>query len=437
MVHPLEKIVDEDVEEGLEFLRDLMTKNILGESALVKMQSFLRQAFGICKVSPRIIQVLGTNGKGSVVNQLVSILNCAGFSVGSTISPHLVEMNERCCINAVPIALNELGRFALRVKEICRSINLELPFPVAILAAATLCFIERGLDFIVLEAGLGGRNDASTAFENPEVISLTSIGRDHEHILGKYPYEIIREKLAALRNNTSLVLGRYNFELRDFIENETRKKAHKIIGLGQEFDYDKFNSLKYLPTEILEFNLASKQRINANLGLEGKHQADNLAVALQIASELGVDLSKLNLCSRTLNWGGRLERLYVNSLEWILDCAHNEEGVEVVANHLNSLADGKYTVIFSGLGEKKLLSMIKLLQPVIDELFLYQMENHRAADMQVLANELSSFEISSKIHIGSYRELIEKIYQRDNKNPVLVIGSVYLIGITKVELSKI
>ena len=417
----------ENIQLGLLYLRDLMSRNIGGSPPIEKMQKFLG-AIGGSKIKPRVIQVLGTNGKGSVVAQVSSLLISAGFSVGSTISPHLSKMNERCRINGKFISDELLNHYALRVKEISQSLDIEMPFPVAMLAVSTLFFLEEDVDFIVFETGLGGRLDGATAFESPEVIAITTIGKDHEHILGTYPFDLSLEKVAAVRDKASVVLGRIEDEVRGLLVKEIEKRGSRATSFGADFNYKHSSESRYLVEEEFSFTLSSGRSVLAPLNLEGLHQADNLAVSLEVVSKLGVDLSSIDYSKSSLNWNGRLERFYINSREWILDCAHNEDGILAVANHLENLSDQKYIICFSGVGDKNWISIIKSLSPITQELILVELDHTRAANVHEVQKQLSSIEISSNLHSGSYRDLIEKISSGDNNSSVLVIGSLYLVG---------
>ena len=423
----------ESPELGLLYLRNLMTQSIGGEPPIEKMRKFLG-AIGGPKIKPRIVQVIGTNGKGSVVAQVSSLLISAGFSVGSTISPHLSKMNERCRINGKSISDKLLNHYALEVKKINQNLDIEMPFPVAMLAVSTLFFIEEDVDFIVLETGLGGRLDGATAFESPEVIAITTIGRDHEHILGSYPFDLSLEKVAAVRDKAAVVLGRIEDEVREFLVKGIEKRDSKATSFGVDFDYKHSSEFKYLSGQELDFSLSSEKWIKAPLNLEGSHQADNLAVSLEVVSKLGIDISKLDSTNNSFSWYGRLERFYSNSREWILDCAHNEDGIFAISNHLKNLSDQKYIVCFSGVGDKNWTSIVESLRPITDKLILIELDNPRAANMHELQSHLSSIEISSEIHPGSYRDLIEKISSGDNNCSVLVIGSLYLVGSLRKEL---
>ncbi|MEZ4754149.1 MAG: Mur ligase family protein [Bdellovibrionota bacterium] len=404
-----------------------MKLEIGGEPAIEKVRRFLDHTVGR-KLKPRVIQVVGTNGKGSVVMDITAALISAGYTVGSTISPHLLEMNERCLINGQRLDDLTLGTYAYRVYEISKELNLELAFPVAILASSLLIFQELDLDFIVLETGLGGAMDGATAIESPEVIVLTTIGRDHEHVLGEYPLGIASQKLGAVRDGAKVVLGRIETGTRSFLLEEIKKLKSKVTSIGFDFDYKKESGFKYLTGTPIDFTLSSGKTINSKLLFEGQHQADNLAVALEVISQLKIPLDEIVLDINHLNWQGRLERFYFNSREWILDCAHNEEAMAVVSQHLAKLDNRKYLICYSGMGKRDWQKILAYLRPIASEFIFHQLDYFRAADMNMISSNLSGIEISTEVHSGSYRELIEKISNRDNNQPVLVIGSLYLVG---------
>ena len=145
----------------------------------------------IHKTKSKIFTVAGTNGKGSTVSILESILIESGYNVGSYTSPHLLEFNERIKINNVSVDTNEICS-AFETIEECRD-DITLTFFEFSTLAAFIIFNNTELDIIILEVGLGGRFDAVNII-NPDVSIITSIGLDHTEILGNDPEKIAYEK---------------------------------------------------------------------------------------------------------------------------------------------------------------------------------------------------------------------------------------------------
>ncbi len=154
-----------------------------------------------------IVHVAGTNGKGSVCAYLSSILTAAGYRVGRYTSPHLISWCERICVNEVPIAPADLMAVLEQVQAaICQDYDPPSQFEV-ITAAAWLYFMQQQVDIAVMEVGLGGRLDATNVCDRPLVSVITSISRDHAHILGETLAQIAYEKAGILKPDRPTVIA--------------------------------------------------------------------------------------------------------------------------------------------------------------------------------------------------------------------------------------
>ena len=149
--------------------------------------SVLLERLGNPHLAYRTVHIGGTNGKGSVTAMCESILSKAGYKVGRYTSPHLTEFTERIVVNGNEISKEEVIEYFLKVKEEVdklKSKNLFISYFEFITAMAFLYFKDRGVDFAVVEVGMGGRLDATNVMM-PEVAIITNIGLEHTHILGK------------------------------------------------------------------------------------------------------------------------------------------------------------------------------------------------------------------------------------------------------------
>ena len=154
--------------------------------------------------------IAGTNGKGSVTAMLASILGRNGHRVGRFISPHVYSVTERVSVDGAPVSVDEMEAAAGRVA----ALRDELTFSYfeALTAIAFLIFADLGVDYAVLETGLGGRFDATNAVE-PVVTVITGISLDHRRILGDSEEEILREKLGITRRGVPLLIGKMSPQL--------------------------------------------------------------------------------------------------------------------------------------------------------------------------------------------------------------------------------
>ena len=156
---------------------------------------------------PKVITVAGTNGKGSTVSILESILYESDYKVGSYTSPHLLNFNERIKIDKVPVNTNSICDAFESIEETRGNITLTY-FEFSTLAALII-FSKSNLDVIILEVGLGGRLDAVNII-NPDISIITNIRLDHTDILGDDIEQIAYEKAGVMRKNKSTVIGYKN-----------------------------------------------------------------------------------------------------------------------------------------------------------------------------------------------------------------------------------
>jgi dihydrofolate synthase/folylpolyglutamate synthase len=250
------------------------------------------------------IHIVGTNGKGSTAALAEHALRGRGLRTGLYTSPHLHRVGERVRVGGVPV---DDDRLRTHVEAVLRvEAGLELPRPLSFFELLTLAALDllgaAGLDAMVVEAGLGGRLDATRLVE-PRVVAVASIDLDHMAILGDTIAAIAAEKAAVMRAGVPTVSAPQRPEALAVL----RARAAEVMG-----------------------SLAVVEPLRrAPLGLPGAHQRTNGALALAAARVLVPDLRADELDGA--RWPGRLERIAVGGGTLVLDVAHNPAGVAVVA----------------------------------------------------------------------------------------------------------
>ena len=353
------------------------------------------------------VLVLGTNGKGSTTALLAGVLAAHRLRPGMYTSPHLVHVEERIRIGGATIApehllelLNRLARFPA------------LSYFETLTAAAFLHFAEEGVDVAVLEAGLGGRWDATNAAD-PAVTLLTNIGTDHQAWLGTTRAEIAAEKAAALRGREAIV-GVWDAEVEPVIRATANPSTPLSLasawasvtgdrgpGTG---DREKPTTIERAeesahgprPTAhafpVVRFAVAGVSG-GAVLPLLGRHQEANLALALAGAAALArhgvipaLRADAIAAGIQAAEWPGRLQWLESGGGLLLLDGAHNLEAVRVVAAALTDLGlAGKVNLLFSCLDDKPLAAMAALLRPLVQRVTVVALDSPRAAADRALA----------------------------------------------------
>ncbi len=340
------------------------------------------------------VQVAGTNGKGSTCAFLDSICRQANIKTGLYTSPHLISITERVKINGEEISESEFAKYATKVREATESENLYATFFEQMTAIALLAFAEFNVELAILETGLGGRLDATTA-ANAEIVAITPIDYDHQEYLGETLTEIAGEKAAIINSpNQQVVISKQHAAAERIILERCRE--FKVIPMRTEFD---------LP--------------NIELSLKGKHQIENAKIAVRLAEILKIDKSHVLNGLQTAIHHGRLE--YSNEI--LFDGSHNIAGAKALRSYLKEFVSQPITLIFGAMKDKQIAEITEILFPLADKLILTQPENSRSAT----AKELSQFTDKEFILTRNVAEALEKA-KIFSGNLVCVTGSLYLVG---------
>jgi dihydrofolate synthase/folylpolyglutamate synthase len=382
------------------------------------------------------VQVAGTNGKGSVCAFLDSICREAGIVTGSFTSPHLVSITERIKINGRDISEEDFARAATHVRKAVeklldnRVLESTPTFFEHITAIGLLAFAERGVKLAILETGLGGRLDATTA-ANAEIAVITKIDYDHQQYLGETLEEIAAEKasiimpgsrVAALRQRTAaarmirercIAVGVEPVWATSDIETTTRRTEEGYLTFIHTF---KTNRTTYPEIEPL---------------ILGRHQTANAALAIaaaEILEDKQFDITELDICIglETAVHPGRLE--FVEGI--LLDGAHNPGGVQALADFLDESIDRPLVMIFGAMRDKDVNEIAKILFPKAAKLIMTKPDNSRAYSPEELADLVRDREVQTASDVGEALKAAKKIAVKDN-SLIVITGSLYLVGEAK------
>lgn len=363
------------------------------------------ESLGDPQLSAPSILIVGTNGKGSTVALLESLLSAHGLSVGMYTSPHLIRVEERIRVQREPITRDELDRHVAVLDSFP-----ELTFFEALTAAAFLAFRERSVDVAVLEAGMGGRWDA-TRVANSEIVGLTNVGTDHQRWLGETREIIAQDKAAALKAAKHAVLGPgVDEKIRSALEVPTAVNADNLVSMSS-VDSGRVR----IACGELEFNCRPP--------FQGQHQLDNLSLALALAAVahqsgwLRLEPGKVRKGIEQTRWPGRLTYHDVRGRQVLLDAGHNLEATASLASHL-AARDSKPNLLFSCLDDKPVEAMAELLQPVVSQIAVCPLSDERTMPMDRLEHAFPSAE-------SAHDPLTALDLLPD---PVVATGSIRLIG---------
>jgi len=354
------------------------------------------------------VQIAGTNGKGSTAAMLDSICRAAGIRSGLYTSPHLVSVTERIRIAGENISEQDFARYATTVREasqhLVSSAQIEaMPtFFEQMTAIALLAFREGGIELAILETGMGGRLDSTTA-ANAHVVAITSIAMDHEKHLGDTIEEIAAEKAAIIRPGVTAVIGKQDPRVLSVLLRRCEETGVQPV-------------LAVPPSDPLR------------IGLRGRHQMDNAAIAFRLAERLSIPPEAIVAGLENAHHPGRLE-LIPHDPPFLLDGAHNPAGAETLRDYLNEFGQRPLTLVFGAMSDKKLESLGEILFPLADNLILTTIDNPRTASLETLRAIAERFARGSVVESNSTRDAFAaSLRHTPREGLICVTGSLYLIG---------
>ncbi|HET9479427.1 MAG TPA: folylpolyglutamate synthase/dihydrofolate synthase family protein [Pyrinomonadaceae bacterium] len=407
-------------DEAVQYLLDLGHETLAIKLGL-RNTELLLQVLDNPERAFTVVQIAGTNGKGSTAAMLDSICRTAGIKTGLYTSPHLVSITERIRINGEEITREDFARHTDTVRSVAEKLLAQgeieaLPtFFEQLTAIALLAFREAGVDLAILETGLGGRLDATTA-ANAAIVGVTQIAMDHEEYLGPTLTHIASEKAAVIRPGVTAVIAEQRPEaLAVLLERCATAGVQPSLDPGTNF-------YKHFP-----------------LSLRGSHQIENASVAVRLAEALrlhGFSISdeQIGLGLAAAEHAGRLELI----LPFLLDGAHNPAGARALRDYLDEFRPSWLTLIFGAMRDKKLDQIAEILFPIADRLILTPVNNPRTASVVTLAALARRFARATVIESSSSAEAVRTaITQTPNDGLICVTGSLYLIGETRPMILKL
>ncbi|WP_229717212.1 bifunctional folylpolyglutamate synthase/dihydrofolate synthase, partial [Paenibacillus aceti] len=374
----------------------------------------------------KFIHIAGTNGKGSTANYISNILSSSNYRVGLFTSPHIERWNERIKINNVEIADQDFSEIAGLTKYAVEQMvleGLEAPTIAQFLTTMALQYFNKmQCDVVVLETGCGGKMDPTNVISSPEVAVITKISLDHTNYFGNSIIDIAKEKAGIIKENTDTVLYPQSEEV-------TKILLDCCVSKNAKLQQPDFNKLIVMEQNIDRQIFSYKGYKGVEVTLLGKHQIENAIVALEAAEVLikkGYKITENTIANGLKNtkWPGRVELLCKNPV-FILDGAHNLDGIEALASLLKEYFPNKKIIfIYGGLRGKDNEKMIQVLAPLAERFFLIPYNYHRAVPPKEIAEKISSFMDNYKVCM-SIEEAIKQSISTSVDGIVCVAGSMY------------
>lgn len=421
-------------DEALRYLLGLGHETLAMKLGLGNTEQLL-EAFGQPQKNFPKVQIAGTNGKGSTAVMLESITRAASINTALYTSPHLSKITERMRFRGQEIEPEHFARLATEVRtaaEALRDKGLLQTLPT-FFEHLTVMFLlacaEARVELAILETGLGGRLDATTA-ARAEIVAITQVALDHQEYLGQTLSEIAAEKAAIIRAGVAAIVAPQAPEVLGVIkrraaacEVEPRINDCSVLIVDASAD----GRLR------VNFTTAQDRYERVLLGLRGRHQATNACVAIQLAEALrerGLTLTRADIINgiESARHAGRLE-IYEESPRILFDGAHNIAGAQALREYLDEFVHAPLTLVFGAMRDKDVREIAALLFPLARRLILTEPSNVRAATVETLA-DIAPAGIDAKVTLAP--DLSEALGVALKETPrdgvICVTGSLYLIG---------
>lgn len=378
----------------------------------------------------KVITVAGTNGKGSCVASMQSILLAHGQSVGSFTSPHFQVYNERICLDGVPVPDDMIVSAFESIEQLRELISLTY-FEFNTLAALII-FSGHDLDVVLLEVGLGGRLDAANIIDC-DVAVLTSIDLDHQQWLGNTRAEIANEKLGVARKNCPLIIGEQDYP--ENFEQFVANTGSNALWLGRDFNC-------VVSEHVFSIDVNRSPESSGFISLDNLSVSGPLAVnktlALQALVSLGLilDLAKCRSALNNVMIMGRQQYIEYRSVPIILDVAHNPAAAAMLAHKLRT-PQSKVIAVASVLEDKDWSSMVSQLKPEIDCWHIAELTGiSRAAKGQYLLKLLYNAGAKGSLNKTIEEAFLSAVSKAGDTGKVVVFGSFHTVAAVLDFISK-
>ena len=377
------------------------------------------------------IHIAGTNGKGSILAYLSSVLTEAGYRTGRYVSPTVMEYLERFQIDGKYMEKEEFAEITCNVKQAAeRLMEKGRPSPTAFeieTAIAFLYFKKHGCDFVVLEAGMGGRLDATNIVENTKLCIFASVSMDHIGVLGDTLEEIAEDKAGIIKKGSSVVSAKQS----DTVWNVLKQTAEEMNCPITASDPEK---VQIISRGLEEQHFSYKEFENMTICLAGQHQIENAVTVLEAVRTLrsmGVDIGAEAVKSglEKTQWPGRFTILEKEPLV-IADGAHNADAAKRLAQNMDMLLPGKKaTAVMGVFKDKEYEKIIEIMAPYLQYVYAIDLPNReRTLKKEILCGALEKAGVEAEAK-ETAEEALRQAKQREKKDGViLVFGSLSYLG---------
>lgn len=401
------------------------SESIPRKHGLYRMEAIL-EALGNPERGLKSIHIAGTNGKGSTAAMVTAFAKAHGLRVGTFTSPHMDSIRERIQLDGVPLEEEPFWQAASVVREVENRLLEEwgaFNYFEILTAMMFVVFQQEAVDLAIIEVGIGGLLD-NTNVGHPLVSVITTIGLDHQDLLGTTLEEITAQKAGIIKSGQQVVVGPVTRECMDVIRSTASKQGATV----EAFDEDFF---------LIEDSYQdSSQTIPLKqLALQGAFQKENAIVAIRAfrawmeATGRSVQAEFIEAALRVVSWPGRMEVLQETPL-MIIDGAHNLPAIERLVQNMMVHKGKRQTLLFSALTRKDSKQMLLRLQEALPDVNIILTSFHPSKGQSITRSDVEAYLDSPQV---SYEESFEDVIDcfassTDDKSELWVTGSLYFIA---------
>ena len=401
------------------------SESIPRKHGLYRMEAIL-EALGNPERGLKSIHIAGTNGKGSTAAMVTAFAKAHGLRVGTFTSPHMDSIRERIQLDGVPLEEEPFWQAASVVKEVESRLLEEwgaFNYFEILTAMMFVVFQQEAVDLAIIEVGIGGLLD-NTNVGHPLVSVITTIGLDHQDLLGSTLEEITAQKAGIIKAGQQVVVGPVTRECMDVIRSTASKQGATVQAFGEDF------SLVEDSYQDTVLTISLKQ-----LALNGAFQKENATVAIRAfrawmeATGRSAHAEFIEAALPVVSWPGRMEVLQETPLV-IIDGAHNLPAIERLVQNMTAHVGKKQTLLFSALTRKDSQQMLAKLQEALPDVNIILTSFHPSKGQSIARSDVEAYLDSRKI---SYEESFEEVIDRfasstDDESELWVTGSLYFIA---------
>jgi dihydrofolate synthase/folylpolyglutamate synthase len=419
--------------EAWQYLDDLQFHKI--KLGLDSMNQFLAKV-GNPHLDLPCVHVGGTNGKGSVSMNLLTILTGGGYRVGLFTSPHLSSVRERFCIGDRYISEEKFADLGSRIREVLG--DNPITYFEFTTALAMLWFAEEEVDLAIFEVGLGGRLDATNVI-TPLVSVITNVSMDHEAYLGNTLAEVAGEKAGIIKKDVPLVTGVSPDDSLQVVTSKCKERGVPMYLCGRDFSVVPGEDGRW------QYKGLSEDLDQLRCGMKGAYQQGNSSLALAVLELLqphGFTLTGADIRQSlgNVHWPGRLESIETigidgRALRYLLDGAHNPAGMESLLASLDEYTYDRLICVWAAMADKDIGTTLNTIAPRCDVLVLTRPDSERSAQPAELQEQLDTG-YSGEVYLTDTVEVaLEKAHAITREDDlILIAGSLYLVGASRLLL---